>query len=264
MEHARIAELLRPFLSADPVSVGSEVERHSSTARPGFLSATQLHDISAYIDLLLRWNSRINLTAVRQPEQIVTRHFGESLFAARHLLPRPRDAARDHEFVPLSEEQRRETPSSAITNPHLPTVIDIGAGAGFPGLPLKIWAPEIRLTLIESNHKKATFLREVTRCLTLTDVNVFSGRAEEFATADFPRHHPSADVVTLRAVERFESTLPVAASLVSPGGRLALLIGQARVPQAMKLSPIFHWHSPSLIPRSKERVLLVGSNREPR
>ncbi len=266
MEHARIAELLRPFLSADPVSVGSEVERHSSTARPGFLSATQLHDISTYIDLLLRWNSRINLTAVRQPEEIVTRHFGESLFAARHLFPRPPanipDTKMEREFV--SAPQARPTPGAAIADPNLPSAIDIGSGAGFPGLPLKIWAPHIRLTLIESNHKKVTFLREVIRSLTLTDVNVFSGRAENFVAANASRQLSGGNVVTLRAVERFESALPVAAGLVTTGGRLALLIGQAQIPQARKLTPTFDWQSPTLIPGSKQRVLLVGNKREPR
>src|SRR5947209_1896170 len=111
MEKARVAELLRPFLTSD-------------------LSDRQLGSISMYIDILVRWNQRMNLTAVRQPEEMVTRHFGESLFGAQHLFPPGVGAS---------------------------IVLDVGSGAGFPGLPIKIWAPTIRLTLIESNHKKATF-----------------------------------------------------------------------------------------------------------
>src|ERR1700688_469421 len=141
MEPARIAELLQPFLGP---------------ANDQRLTANDLSNISIYIDLLLRWNARINLTAIRQPEEIVQRHFGESLFAARHLFP-----------------QSPAGPGSARS------VIDVGSGAGFPGLPIKIWASDIHLTLIESNQKKSTFLREVVRTLTLMNINVFAKRAED-------------------------------------------------------------------------------------
>src|SRR5436305_1338553 len=115
-----IADLLRPFLG------------------PSSLSSDQLSRVAIYLDLLLKWNTKINLTAIRTPEEIVTRHFGESFFAARHLL------------------SGNASPSSAI---------DVGSGAGFPGLPMKIWCPDLALTLIESRGKKATFLREVSRAL---------------------------------------------------------------------------------------------------
>src|ERR1700680_4675226 len=157
MERERIAELLEPFL--DP-------------ATDQTLTGDDLDLISTYIDLLLRWNARINLTAVREPEEIVTRHFGESLFAARQLFP------------------RRLSVSGAAATPV--QVADVGSGAGFPGIPIKLWAPNIFLTLIESNHKKATFLREVARALTLTDINIQNARAETFPP-------PPSDVVTLRA-----------------------------------------------------------------
>ena len=85
---------------------------------------------------------------------------------------------------------------------------DVGSGAGFPGLPLKLWAPHISLTLIESNQKKATFLREVTRALKLTDVLIQTARAETLTGVAF-------DLVTLRAVERFESILSLAARLAA-------------------------------------------------
>ncbi len=200
----RIAELLVPF----DVS----------------LDELRLNQISTYVDLLLRWNARINLTAIRDPEDIVTRHFGESLFAARHLLP---------------------TPSQLHA-------IDIGSGAGFPGVPLKIWNPLLRLTLIESNHKKATFLREVVRSLTLTDVDVIAARAETQPPA-------SADLVTLRAVEQFDSILPTAANLVVNTGRLALLLGPSQVGQIPHLAPQMSWNSPIPLPNSTARVLMVGS-----
>jgi 16S rRNA (guanine527-N7)-methyltransferase len=219
MTPARIHELLAPFLAAP-------------------LTAAQLDQISIYIDLLLHWNSRVNLTAIRDPEQIVTRHFGESLFAARHLLPDP-DAS------PASSSD----PQSAST---LLRIVDLGSGAGFPGLPIKIWAPQSPMTLIESNHKKVAFLREVIRALTLTAIDVFAGRAEDYLAR-------SAALVTLRAVERFEAVLPIAAGLLTPAGRLALLISQPQLRQAKASSLRLSWDAPRPIPDSTARVILVGT-----
>ncbi len=259
MDTARIADLLQPFLLAP-------------------LSADQMTSISTYIDLLLRWNARINLTAVREEEYIVTRHFGESLFAARHLFPATQSATGQH-------------------------LINVGSGAGFPGLPIKIWNPSLRLTLIDSNQKKATFLREAVRTLKLTNVEVFAGRAE-----DYPGH---AEIVTLRAVEKFDQSLPAAANLLSsrrdnhpaesrsngrPGilpraeskgppseardptgdpdsrpagwpdtGKLALLIGAAQCERAQNLQPSLLWDDPHQVPLSTNRILLIGTrNSEPK
>jgi len=236
MNTARIAELLKPFVG-------------SASDQP--LTANDLENISIYIDLLLRWNARINLTAIRQEEEIVTRHFGESLFAARHLFPtrtalaQPAKPARSDVEGAVHAEQ-----SSANTR-----LIDIGSGAGFPGLPIKIWVPALDVTLIESNQKKATFLREVTRSLTLMNINVFSGRAEHYPTS-------VAEIVTLRAVERFETILPIAASLVGPKGRLALLISEIQLTTAKKLTPTFRWTSPAPVPLGSSRILAIGI-REP-
>ena len=194
------------------------------------LTAEDLQRISTYIDILQRWNARINLTAIRDEEHIVTRHFGESLFAARHLFPLCSS-------VP-----------SVVSGVR---VADVGSGAGFPGLPIKLWAPEVLLTLIESNQKKATFLKEVTRSLTLTDVNIQNTRAESLTGASF-------DVVTFRAVERFESILPIAARLVAPEGLLTLLIGRTQLPQAQSALPTWNWSEPIPVPKSKSRVLAIA------
>ena len=219
MEASRIAALLDPFLDIP-------------------LTALQLDQISTYIDLLLRWNSRVNLTAIRTPDEIVTRHFGESLFAARHLFPR--------------------SAASPAASPNLspagnPTrLLDLGSGAGFPGLPIKIWAPDIPVELIESNNKKVAFLREVIRALTLTTIDVTAVRAE-----DSPTGH--ARVVTLRAVDRFAQILPTAIRLLSPGGRLALLISESQLREATRLAPTLHWSPSTQIPNSKARILAIGS-----
>jgi 16S rRNA (guanine527-N7)-methyltransferase len=216
MKPDRIAELLEPFL-------GPQGQRPNTQ--------DLISHISTYVDILQRWNARINLTAIRDEEEIVTRHFGESLFAARHLFP-PR--------------------SSVVKGIE---VADVGSGAGFPGIPIKLWAPEISLTLIESNQKKATFLKEVTRALTLTDVNIQTTRAESLASSSFA-------VVTLRAVERFESILPVAANLVAPGGRLAILISQTQLPRAQSALRALTWSDPIAIPASRSRVFAVACEAE--
>ena len=229
MEAGRISELLQPFLQS-PTTVAPpypSLSRAGSTPEESaVLDQSQLESISNHLDLLLLWNARVNLTAVRRPEDIITRHFGESLFLAQYLFPAQR-----------VQEQH---------------IIDFGSGAGFPGLPIKIWAPDIQLTLIESNQKKATFLREVIRKLGLADVEVFSGRAEEC------QHQ--ADVVTLRAVEKFDQALPVALRLVRTGGQLAMLIGERQVERVRQSVPAFNWNDPVEVPLSSNRVLLIGTS----
>jgi 16S rRNA (guanine527-N7)-methyltransferase len=261
MHPARIAELLDPFLRPPTTATatphhsdlnnpchsepGQRADDEPAVSRPANdhqLTTIDLDHISTYIDILLRWNAHINLTAIRDPEEIVTRHFGESLFAARHLFP--------------------SVFSVSPVVKAFDSVADLGSGAGFPGLPIKLWAPHISLTLIESNHKKAAFLREVTRALTLTDVNIQNARAETLTT--------TFDVVTLRAVERFDTILPTAASLVAPAGRLALLISSAQQAQAQAIlrhlarpeQASSHqwqpWSGPIPIPQSRSRILLVA------
>jgi len=211
MDRARIRHLLKPFTAALPADL-------------------ELSQISIYIDLLLRWNARINLTAVRHEDSIVTRHFGESLFAARHLFPAGDDSRTSGTYV------------------------DLGSGAGFPGLPIKIVHSRLRLTLIESNHKKATFLREVIRALGI-DAAVFAARGEGYPAA-------ATGLVTLRAVERFDQALSLAARLVAPRGRLALLIGSAQLDGVHRLTPGFDWQAPIPVPLSDSRILMVGGRSE--
>jgi 16S rRNA (guanine527-N7)-methyltransferase len=265
MHRARIAELLEPFLlpchSDRSPSAARRVEACPERSRrePAVLSPAQLNHISTYIDILQRWNARINLTAIRDEEEIVTRHFGESLFAAQHLFPRrstlcsPAPALSGAEGSSVLKDFDSANDKRPTTNDPI-HVADIGSGAGFPGIPIKLWAPEISLTLIESNHKKATFLREVIRALKLTNINVFPARAEQLLAT-----HPTLfDVVTLRAVERFTEILPTAAALLAPGGRLALLIGSSQLTQAHSALPDLKWQPALPIPQSKNRILQIA------
>lgn len=174
LSSSRIAELLEPFLNGD-LSDKKQV----------------MSQLEAYLDLLLRWNARTNLTAIREPEAIVTRHFGESLFAARMLSGRLKPGA---------------------------TLLDFGSGAGFPGLPIQLYRPDLHVTLAESQGKKASFLREAIRTLGLT-TKVWSDRVEAMAPAEH------FDVVTLRAVDRMQEALRGATLRVSPGGMIAVMAG---------------------------------------
>ena len=284
MDAARIATLLEPFLLYP-------------------LAAAQLEHISTYIDLLLRWNARTNLTSIRNPEEIVTRHFGESLFAAQSLFPQDRkpngredhgderevkseDAARQEEFPgpkgtaensPALQRRGENALSPRPIDPALSLskgtpepppkperplqlqsharpidLLDLGSGAGFPGIPIHLWAPNLHTTLIESQQKKVAFLREVIRSLTLTNINVSPARAEDFPSA--------ARLVTLRAVERFDQILPTAARLVASQSRLALLIATPQEPKARQALPSFTWRPAVPIPLSETRILLVGAS----
>jgi 16S rRNA (guanine527-N7)-methyltransferase len=265
-----IAELLKPFLAPITNDTGNLLRGYPDPAVSRYhqmsatLSNEQLTSISTYIDLLVRWNSRINLTAIRDPQQIVIRHFGESLFAARHLFPVDPPESKFLEATPAASastagvEPGRTRAEKAPGRPTQPTeasinpthLLDIGSGPGFPALPIKIWAPQIRLTLVESNQKKATFLREVSRAITLTNVDVINSRAEDLPAA-------AAETVTLRAVERFETILPIAARLARPEGRLALLIGESQL-KSVKAEANIKWNHPVLIPQSNSRILLIG------
>jgi 16S rRNA (guanine527-N7)-methyltransferase len=158
---------------------------------------------------------------------MVTRHFGESLFAARQIFP-----AGNSSLAPAT------------------SLADVGSGAGFPGLPIKLWAPQLQVALIESQQRKATFLREVVRALRLTGVEVRSRRAE-LVTETF-------EIVTLRAVESFDEVVVVASRLVRPGGRLGLLIGEDQVAKARDVLPALQWGKPVPVPNSLRRVVLVG------
>jgi 16S rRNA (guanine527-N7)-methyltransferase len=146
--------------------------------------------LSTYLDLLLKWNARTNLTAIRDPETIVQRHFGESLFAGLQLASR---------ISPLD------------------SLLDFGSGAGFPGLPIQLLLPQLRVTLGESQNKKATFLREAIRTLALPRTEVWSSRIEEMPAAT------RFDAVTLRAVDRMELALTAARPRVAPSGWLVTL-----------------------------------------
>src|SRR5438128_3931677 len=154
------------------------------------LNEQELEQFLRYREELLEWNTRINLTAITDPAEVLLKHFLDSLSL---LLVYDRPAAR---------------------------LLDIGAGAGFPGLPLKIVRPQWHVVLLEATGKKIKFLQHIIEALQLKDVVVVHGRAEELAHK--AEYRASFDVVTARAVASLPTLLEYAAPFCRVGGLIIL------------------------------------------
>ncbi len=190
------------------------------------VSPQQVVLIQRYIGTLLRWNEKLNLTAIRDPLEILYRHFCESMFAAGAI---PVDKGR---------------------------LADIGSGPGFPGIPLKIIRPELELCLVESNIKKGTFLAEVVRELQLINTRVLISRYEELGEELSP-----LDYVCSRAVGEFQPFLEWAGSERVQAQQVILWIGGRDLEEVRELRN-WEWQEPMLIPKSLQRYLLVGKKQK--
>lgn len=187
----------------------------------------QVLQIQQYINMLLSWNDKVNLTAIRDPLEILYRHFCESMFAGA--------------CVPIERGR----------------LADVGTGAGFPGLPLKILRPGLQVFLIESNIKKATFLAEVIRTLGLKDAQVLVRRYEELGEEIAP-----LDFVCARALGEFETLLDWAHREHLGATEVVLWISSQDLPRILK-SRTFEWREPIQVPNSLRRLLLVGARKVP-
>ncbi len=156
----------------------------------GLQSDKVIQQFLRYRQELLDWNTRMNLTAIKDPEEVLLRHFLDSL----SLL-------------------------TVYDKPHA-RVLDIGSGAGFPGLPLKIVRPQWHVTLLEATGKKVTFLQHMIETLELKDVIAVHGRAEELAHKG--EYRASFDMVTARAVSSLSTLLEYAAPYCRVGGQIIL------------------------------------------
>lgn len=135
------------------------------------LSAEQLKQFDLYYDELVSWNEKMNLTGITEREQVYTKHFYDSISLAF--------------FLDMNE---------------IKNLADIGSGAGFPGIPLKICFPHLKLTIVDSLNKRISFLQHICTTLKLTDVQLIHGRAEDIARQY--THRDAYDLVTARAVAR--------------------------------------------------------------
>jgi 16S rRNA (guanine527-N7)-methyltransferase len=176
------------------------------------LTAAQSERLLDYIDLLVRWNAVYNLTAVRDPAEMVTRHLLDSL-AIAHLVTGK-------------------------------TVVDLGSGAGLPGIPLAILDAERQIKLVDSNGKKARFQREAVRALGLTNVSIEQARAEDVQGA--------YDCVVARAFASLADLLALGGHLIAPDGVCVAMKGLieteegATLPAGFVIEQIVPLHVPGL------------------
>lgn len=174
----------------------------------------------SYLELLIRWNARLNLTAIRDEEGILSRHFVESIACARGLP----DGIR--------------------------TLLDLGSGAGFPGIPIGLCRPDISVTLAESQAKKAAFLREALRALDLR-ATVHAQRAETLPS--------TFDCVVMRAVDRMQDAVEEGARLVQKRGWLGLMTTRGELPGLQRAAgPDFAWVRVVALPESEDRLIALG------
>jgi 16S rRNA (guanine527-N7)-methyltransferase len=188
------------------------------------LGGRQVDCILVYLDLLLRWNERVSLTAVRNPEECIKRHFGESLFLRRWVEVKGR-------------------------------LLDVGSGAGFPGLALALMGSELTTVLLEPVAKKRSFLKEVVRYCSLGGVEVTGERLEQFVRSS---RRAQFDLATMRAVGGLGDLIPLATSQLMAGGKLCLWLGREQSTAAVLEPGPLVWWEPIAIPLSQRRVLLIG------
>lgn len=156
------------------------------------LNEEQLKQLEIYCNYLIEYNEHTNLTAIKEPEQIYLKHFYDSITIVK-----------------------------AIDFNKVNNLIDIGTGAGFPGMIVKILFPEIEVTLLDSNNKKIAFLQELTMKLGLKKVNFYHGRAENFCV----KNREKFDVVTARAVSNMTLLSELCLPLTKVGGYYIALKG---------------------------------------
>lgn len=209
-------------MASSPTSDALSPARVRAALAPFGFDASPLicEQVRAYTELLLKWNQKLNLTSIVKPREILERHFGESLFA---LFAIPGGAR---------------------------TLTDIGSGAGFPGLVLKMARPDLEVTLHEPVLKKVAFLKEAARALGLT-VRVRSLRIEDDATGEM-----QCDCFTVRAVRLTEPILQRVHRMLPLGGTLIAWTGIGDAEDTRHLK-IFAWRE-FAYPTGPHRILLVG------
>ncbi len=185
----------------------------------------QVLQIQRYIKILLTWNEKVNLTAIRDPLEILHRHFCECMYAA--------------EAIPLEKGR----------------LADVGSGGGFPGLALKIMRPGLQVFLVESNIKKVTFLAEVIRELGLNGAQVLARRYEELGEEMAP-----LDYICSRALGEFPSFLEWARSDQIAARQVILWIGARDLEEIQRIKT-WDWREPISVPHSLRRLLLVGNKK---
>lgn len=189
------------------------------------LSPSALEQLSTYLELLVRWNRRINLSGLREPRLIVRRLFGESLYLAQVLELKG-------------------------------WLVDVGSGAGFPGLGLKLAAPELRVTLVEPRQRKAAFLKEVIRGCGFTSTDIVVERFEPWAERQASN---GADIITTRAVSLSDELLSSMARLLAPSGTAAFFTTVQIVHSLERKQGHLVWKGLTKISGTKDSVIALAA-----
>jgi 16S rRNA (guanine527-N7)-methyltransferase len=186
------------------------------------LPERHLEAIARYVECLIMWNQSVSLTSLDDPLEIVARHFGESLFVTQ--------------IIPIKSGR----------------LADLGSGAGFPGLPLKILCPELDVVLLEANSRKCAFLTEIIGILNLSGVRVIKSRYEEFRTG--PR---AFSFICSRAIGDYRRLLRWSREMLKEDGRVILWLGEDDSIRIGRTDG-WIWDVPTRIPESRRRVILSG------
>ena len=181
-------------------------------ARAGIFPNDELVEkLSSFYALLSRWNQKINLTSLSDPDEAIDRLILEPLLAARFL------------------------PAAAVR------LMDVGSGGGSPAIPLKLASPRLSLTMVEVKVRKSAFLREAIRQLELTDTRVETARAEELLTR--AELHETFDVLTLRAVRIEARVLHTLQAFLAPSGHMLLFRGPSGPNAPGVVVPPLEWQA---------------------
>lgn len=191
-----------------PRDLRSRLSRRSTKANL-FIPDELADRLLAYYELLSRWNRKINLTALDDPDAAIDRLLLEPLVATRHL------------------------PTGPVRQ------MDVGSGGGSPAIPMKLAAPEARLLMVEVKARKSAFLREAVRQLTLTDTAVETASYEALLTR--PELLEGFDVLSVRAVRLEKRALATLQAFLAVGGRLILFRGPSGPEEPTAVVPPLHW-----------------------
>lgn len=183
-----------------------------------------LEQLSTYLELLLHWNRRINLTGLRDPKLIVRRLFGESLYIAQVLDLQG-------------------------------WLVDVGSGAGFPGLALKLGAPSLKVTLVEARHRKGAFLKEVIRECRFAATDVVVERFEVWCDSIGKR---PPDCITTRAVRMSSRLLSLIAGTLRPNGVGVFVTSPGLALILREQVDVLRWEQVVDVPGSPDSVLVLG------
>jgi len=188
-------------------------------------SPSLIEGVCRYVDILQRWNQKINLTGITSVSEILTVHFAESFFAARIL--------------------------KGSDNP----ILDVGSGAGFPGLAMKLYRPEFSFYLVESRKKKAAFLSTIKRELELEQVSIVNKTLEDCEPSDFV---VPPKVLTVRAVGSTEKLLRLGINLLLDQAKVVVFSTKNQAEALASRLTAIEWDDPVAISWSRERVLVIG------